>query len=87
MKFLRLIGAGPHPFFHTLTLATICTGIFVLLTAGDLGPFSPMLLCIGIYVIFFGLVAELIFGVSTLAGWIADRRRKPASPYGEQESA
>ena len=90
MKLLRLLGtAGPHiPFhFHALTLSAICTGIFVLLSAGDLGPLSPMLLCMGIYVIFFGLVAELIVGVRKLAGWIAEQSRVPAPSYGEQESA
>jgi hypothetical protein len=69
---------GSHISFHSSCLASVATGTAVLLTAGELGPYAPMLLALGFYAIFFGLCAEAVFltrlGIAALAGrWLRTR--------------
>ena len=73
---------GPNTAFHAGSLAAIATGSAVLVTAGDLGPYAPMLLALGFYVVFFGLFAEAAFIARHLAAAGARRllRDRAAEP-------
>ena len=80
----RLAAPGSNTGFHASALATVATGGTVLLTAGDLGPLSPMLLAIGLYLIFFGVVVEAAFALRAVAGRLARRHLQAASIKAQQ---
>jgi hypothetical protein len=65
----RLAGPGQRTGFHAVFVAAIATGVGVLATAGDLGPYAPMLIALGIYAIVFGMAAEGVM----LARWLIAR--------------
>jgi hypothetical protein len=44
---------------HTLAAATLATSLTILGTAGDLGPFAPMLIAVGLYLAVFGMLIYL----------------------------
>ena len=70
----KVASPGHDTGFHAQAIAAASTGCAVLLTAGDLGPLSPMLLAFGFYTIFFALTAELVFGLRKLAACVARKR-------------
>ena len=73
-SILSVVAApGPSSTFHTLIVAAVATSAGILATAGQLGPVAPVLIAAGIYLLFFALVAELVFwsrrGVAALVRW------------------
>lgn len=71
---VAMAAPGRYTAFHAAVIAVAVTGAIVLVTAGDLGAFSPMLLALGFYAICFGLIAEGVFGLRKLASYAARRR-------------
>jgi hypothetical protein len=59
--------------FHAFAIAFILTGVFMVLTASDLGAMGPLVISLGLYAMFFGVVAELLLGVRLLIARIAIR--------------
>jgi hypothetical protein len=68
----RVATSSQYTAFHATAFAATATGCSILVTAGDLGPWAPMLLALGFYAIFFGVFAEAAFWfrkfLLTLAG-------------------
>lgn len=71
---VALASPGSYAAFHAITLACALTGGFVLLTAGDLGPWAPLLLAMGMYSILFAAVAQLALALRRIAAAIALRK-------------
>lgn len=69
---------GKHLAFHSMALATLLTGILMLLTAGQLGPVQMFVVPMGLYTVFAGLVAEIIFWIgyviARLSAYFAKRK-------------
>ncbi len=59
---------------HTLAAAALATSLSILGTAGDLGPFAPMLIALGFYLALFGLV--IYVGLAARAVLRAAARRR-----------
>jgi hypothetical protein len=52
--------------FHIFSLAFFFFGFFVAITATELGPFAPILVSSGIYLVMFSVVLELMFWFKVL---------------------
>lgn len=59
--------------FHVCIATLILTGVFILWTAADLGAMAPLVISIGLYAIFFGILAEVLLGLRLLIARIALR--------------
>ena len=46
--------------FHLACLAAFLTGLFIASTAGELGPFTPLLVSLGVYAMLFAVIAEIL---------------------------
>jgi len=63
-----------HTAFHALAVSGVITGGIVLVTAGDLGPWAPMLLALGLYLIVFCVLAEGLLALAAGVRWLSQRR-------------
>ncbi|MGF6483547.1 hypothetical protein [Paraburkholderia sp. JPY419] len=67
LKF-RLLGSvaapGRHTALHVSVVTLVATAVFMMLTAGDLGPLAPLIIAASFYVIFAAVVIELVLGGS-----------------------
>lgn len=52
--------------FHIASIAFFIVGFFIAMTATELGPFAPMLVSAGIYVVIFSGVLQLVFWLKVL---------------------
>lgn len=59
--------------FHAIVLALILTGTFMILTASDLGVMAPLVISLGIYIVIFGVLTEMLLGFRVLITRIANR--------------
>lgn len=48
--------------FHATFLALAFTGLVMMFTGSDLGPYGPMLIALGIYMLILAVVAEGLMG-------------------------
>ena len=64
---------GERVQFHVCITALILTGVFMLWTAADLGAMAPLVISMGLYAIFFGILAEVLLGLRLLIARIAHR--------------
>lgn len=83
----RLAAPGMHTGLHVSSVAAIVTGCAVLVTAGDLGPFAPMLLACGLYLIFFGFTVEATFALFALVRWYSCKRLEARQHNAEEPAA
>jgi hypothetical protein len=67
----RLAKAGRHTAFHASCGSIVLTGMIAIATAGDLGPYAPLLIAIGFYLVIFGALAELLLGARTVIAQLA----------------
>ncbi|AQH06146.1 hypothetical protein A9R05_44965 (plasmid) [Burkholderia sp. KK1] len=76
LKF-RLLSAvaapGRYTALHAGVVTLIATAVFMMLTAGDLGPLGPLIIAASFYVIFAAVVIELVLGLISLGRWLARR--------------
>lgn len=63
-----------HSTYHLVSLAVFVLGFFVTLTATDLGPFAPLLLSSGIYLVMFSILLQVVF-------WLKMGLRKALSSW------
>ncbi|MEX3791439.1 hypothetical protein [Paraburkholderia sp. BR14374] len=67
LKF-RLLSAvaapGRHTALHASLVTLVATTVFMMLTAGDLGPLAQLIIAASFYVIFAAVVIELVLGGS-----------------------
>lgn len=79
-----LAEVGRHSGFHCCLLGVAGTGLAICLTAGDLGPFAPLLISQGIFLVFLALLIEVIWwlriGVATIARRLLARRGSADGP-------
>jgi hypothetical protein len=71
-----LLADSRHSTYHLVSLAVFALGFFVTLTAADLGPFAPLLLSSGIYLVIFSMLLQIVFWLKTglrkaLSSWLA----------------
>lgn len=71
-KILIALGTeGRHFTFHCFAVAIALLGAFILSSAADMGPFMPLLVSAGIYIVVFAIALELVYwlgiGVRKLA--------------------
>lgn len=59
--------------FHTVMLALALTGLFMAFSAEELGSAGPVIISLGISVVFFALISELLHGLLFFAGFMARR--------------
>lgn len=60
--------------FHAVMVAAVVTGSVLAVSAGDLGPFAPILIALGICAVLFGLTGEALFFAGRCASWALNRR-------------
>lgn len=69
-----LLNESRHSAYHLMSIAFFVLGFFVALTAADLGPFAPLLVSSGIYLVAFSITLQLLF-------WLKVVLRKVLSPW------
>jgi hypothetical protein len=69
-----LLNESRHSAYHLTSIAFFLLGFFVALTATDLGPFAPLLVSGGIYLVAFSITLQLLF-------WLKMALRKVLSPW------
>lgn len=70
---IALAEVGRYSAFHCFVIALAGTGAAICLTAGDLGPFAPLLISQGIFLVLLALLVEA-FWWSRVAVAAAARR-------------
>jgi hypothetical protein len=73
--FGLLLNDTRHSAYHLASLALFVLGFFVTFTATDLGPFAPLLVSSGIYLVMFSIVLQVLFWLKAglrkvLATWL-----------------
>lgn len=69
-----LLNESRHGTYHRASLALFLLGFFVACTATDLGPFAPLLVSGGVYLVVFSLLLQLLF-------WLPVGLRKALSSW------
>lgn len=59
--------------FHVAMLAFALTGLFMAFSAEDLGSAGPVIISLGISLVFYALIAEALLGLLFLIKIMADR--------------
>lgn len=59
---------------HSVAAAALATALTILGTAGDLGPFAPMLIASGLYLAVFGLVIYVAIAVRAFVRLVRRQR-------------
>ena len=58
----------------SITIASgLATGVFILFTADQLGPFAPLIVAIGFYLIIYFAIQAVLLGIG--GAWCAFRNR------------
>jgi len=65
-----------HSSYHLASIALFLLGFLIALTASDLGPFAPLLVSGGIYLVVLSLLLQLLFWIKfslrrLLLSWLA----------------
>jgi len=71
-----LLNESRHSSYHLASLAFFVLGFFVASTATNLGPFAPLLVSGGIYLVVFSVLLQLLFWSKValrkdLSSWLA----------------
>lgn len=71
-----LLNESRYSAYHLASVAVFLLGFFVALTATDLGPFAPLLVSSGIYLVAFSLLLQVLFWLQVglrkvLSSWLA----------------
>jgi hypothetical protein len=71
-----LLNDSRHGTYHLVSIAVFVLGFFVCMTATDLGPFAPLLVSTGVYLVVFSGLLQLVFWLKAalrkvLASWLA----------------
>jgi hypothetical protein len=69
-----LLNESRHTAYHLTSIAFLLLGFFVAFTATDLGPFAPLLVSGGIYLVAFSITLQLLF-------WLKVALRKVLTPW------
>ncbi|MFC5510387.1 hypothetical protein [Massilia sp. H6] len=69
-----LLNESRHSAYHLVSVVLFLLGFFVALTATDLGPFAPLLVSCGIYLVAGSLLLQALF-------WLRVGLRKVLSPW------
>ena len=56
-----LLNESRHSTYHRASVALFLLGFFIAFTATDLGPFAPLLVSGGIYLVTFSLLLQALF--------------------------
>jgi hypothetical protein len=56
-----LLNESRHTAYHLASIAVFMLGFFVALTATELGPFAPLLVSTGVYLVVFSLFLQTVF--------------------------
>lgn len=73
---------GPFAVLHPIAFASLCTGLFAAVTGADLGPFAPLVVSFGVYLMLFGVALELAVAMRLMLRWWA-RRASDQTAAGE----
>lgn len=71
-----ILNDSRYSVYHLASVALFLLGFFVTFTAGDLGPFAPLLVSGGIYLVAFSLLLQGVYWSKTLlrkvlGSWLA----------------
>lgn len=69
-----LLNESQHTAYHLASIALFMLGFFVALTATELGPFAPLLVSSGVYLVAFSVFLQTVF-------WLKVLLRKVLSPW------
>jgi hypothetical protein len=69
-----LLNESRHTAYHLASIAVFMLGFFVALTATELGPFAPLLVSTGVYLVVFSMLLQTVF-------WLKVVLRKVLSPW------
>ncbi|CAM2198486.1 conserved protein of unknown function (plasmid) [Paraburkholderia kururiensis] len=73
-RVLRVVATrGRHTALHAGVVTLIITAVFMMVTAGDLGPLGPLIIAASFYAVFAAVVIELVLGLFALGRWLARR--------------
>jgi hypothetical protein len=61
-----LLHESRHTAYHLASIAVFTLGFFVALTATELGPFAPLLVSSGVYLVIFSLLLQAVFWLKAL---------------------
>lgn len=61
-----LLRDSRYSIFHIAAISFFVVGLFIAMTATELGAFAPVLVSSGIYLVVFSLVLELLFWFKAL---------------------
>jgi hypothetical protein len=71
-----LLDESRHGSYHRTSVALFLLGFFIAFTATDLGPFAPLLVSGGVYLVTFSVLLQLLFWLQVglrkvLSSWFA----------------
>ena len=71
-----ILNDSRYSVYHLASVALFLLGFFVTFTASDLGPFAPLLVSTGIYLVVFSLLLQGVYWGKTLlrkmlGSWLA----------------
>lgn len=74
--FGYLLKESRYSTYHRMSVALFLLGFFVAFTATDLGPFAPLLVSAGIYLVTFSMLLQAVFWLQVvlrkvIASWFA----------------
>lgn len=69
-----LLNESRYTAYHLTSIAVFMLGFFVALTSTELGPFAPLLVSTGVYLVVFSLFLQTVF-------WLKVLLRKVLSPW------
>lgn len=73
-RFLSTVAnPGKHTILHAAVLTLIATAIFMMATAGEMGPMGPLIIALSFYLIFAAVTIEAFLGLFSLGRWLARR--------------
>lgn len=71
-----LLNESSHSAYHRASVALFLLGFFIAFTATDLGPFAPLLVSGGIYLVAFSVLLQVLFWLQVglrkmFSSWLA----------------
>ncbi|VVD30927.1 hypothetical protein [Paraburkholderia dioscoreae] len=67
----RLAVRGQHTVLHAGVITLVATAIFMMYTAGEMGPMGPLIIALSFYVVFAAVMIEVILGAFALSRKLA----------------
>jgi hypothetical protein len=71
-----LLNESRHGAYHRASVALFLLGFFIAFTATDLGPFAPLLVSGGVYLVAFSVLLQILFWLQVglrkvFSSWLA----------------